>query len=90
MWTFACADALLEKRIWMEHGANTTYVQYTVVRARLPLRLSAKVLVNFRGYHSLTHAPEGHMDVQSVEQRRARASLCGSGALLSSQRRSSG
>ena len=36
VWTFACADALLEKRIWMEHGANTTYVQYTVVRASRP------------------------------------------------------
>jgi hypothetical protein len=34
VWTFACADALIEKRIWMEHGANTTYVQYTAVRAR--------------------------------------------------------
>src|SRR5208283_5142812 len=66
VWTFACADALLEKRIWMEHGANTTYVQYTLVRARHPARLSAKVLVNYRGYHCLTHAPEGHMDVQSL------------------------
>ena len=30
VWTFACADALLQKRIWMEHGHNTTYVQYTL------------------------------------------------------------
>jgi predicted glycogen debranching enzyme len=44
VWTCACADAQIEKRIWMEHGANTTYVQYTVVRARRPVRLSAKVL----------------------------------------------
>ena len=67
VWTFACADALLEKRIWMEHGANTTYVQYTLVRASRPMRLSAKVLVNYRGYHSLTHAPEVYMDVQPVD-----------------------
>ena len=51
VWTFACADALIEKRIWMEHGANTTFVRYAVVRARLPMRLSAKVLVNYRGFH---------------------------------------
>ncbi len=25
VWTFACANALLEKRIWMQPGANTTY-----------------------------------------------------------------
>jgi len=66
VWTFACGDALLEKRMWMEHGANTTYVQYTVVRASQPLKVSAKVLVNFRDYHSLTHAWEGGMDVQPV------------------------
>ena len=67
VWTFACADALLEKRIWMEHGANTTYVQYTVARARRPLRLSAKVLVNYRGYHFLTNASAWHIDVQSTD-----------------------
>jgi predicted glycogen debranching enzyme len=66
-WTFACADALLEKRIWMEHGANTTYVQYTVVRARRPLRLAAKVLVNYRDFHCLTRARETRIDVQSVD-----------------------
>ena len=67
VWTFACADALLEKRIWMEHGANTTYVQYTVVRASRPLRLVARILVNWRGYHCLTHAPEGFIDVRSAD-----------------------
>jgi predicted glycogen debranching enzyme len=66
VWTFACADAQLEKRIWMEHGTNTTLVQYRVVRARRPLHLAAKVLVNYRGYHDLTHALETAMDVQPV------------------------
>ena len=26
--TFSCADAVLEKRVWMEPSANTTYIQY--------------------------------------------------------------
>jgi predicted glycogen debranching enzyme len=68
VWTFACADALLEKRIWMEHGENTTYVQYTVLRASRPLQLVAKTLVNWRGYHCLTHAPESFIDVQSADE----------------------
>jgi len=67
VWTFACADALLEKRIWMQHGANTTYVQNTVVRASHPLKLAAKVMVNWRGYHCLTHAPDSYIDVQPVD-----------------------
>ncbi|HET7340481.1 MAG TPA: glycogen debranching enzyme N-terminal domain-containing protein, partial [Methylomirabilota bacterium] len=28
VWTYACGDARLEKRVWMEPGTNTTYVRY--------------------------------------------------------------
>src|SRR5437867_4385815 len=56
VWTFACADALLEKRVWMQHGANTTYVRYKLVRASRALELTVKALVNYRDYHSSTHA----------------------------------
>ena len=51
VWTFAFADALLEKRIWMQQGANTTYVQYLLRRATEPLQLTTRVLVNYRNYH---------------------------------------
>ena len=27
VWTYALADALIEKRVWMRQGENTTYVQ---------------------------------------------------------------
>lgn len=66
VWTFALADALLEKRVWMAHGENTTYVEYRVVRARTSVKLTAKVLVNYRDYHALTRADAWRMDVQSV------------------------
>ena len=36
VWRFAIGDALLEKRVWMRHGENTTYVQYTVLRGSQP------------------------------------------------------
>ncbi len=54
VWTYGCADARLEKRVWMEQGANTTYVQYRLARARRPLALEAAVLVNYRDYHGTT------------------------------------
>ena len=54
VWTFALANALLEKRIWMQPGANTTYIQYRLARATGPLGLSIKALVNYRDYHSTT------------------------------------
>ena len=36
VWTYALGDALLEKRVFMEPGANTTYVRYRLLRARSP------------------------------------------------------
>src|SRR5574342_61321 len=32
VWNFAFADVLLEKRIWMQQGANITYVRYQLQR----------------------------------------------------------
>ncbi|MDC0684984.1 amylo-alpha-1,6-glucosidase [Sorangium sp. wiwo2] len=51
-WRYACADALLEKRIWMEHGQNTTYIAYTALRAREPLRFTARAIANNRVFHN--------------------------------------
>src|SRR5215471_17269233 len=32
VWQLAIGDALLEKRIWMQQGENTTFVQYSLIR----------------------------------------------------------
>lgn len=63
VWSFALAEALLEKRVWMQHGANTTYVRYDLVRGTQPVHLTLKALVNYRDYHSQTHAGEWRMHV---------------------------
>jgi predicted glycogen debranching enzyme len=67
VWTFACGDALLEKRVWMEPGANTTYVHYGLVRASGPARLALTALVNYRDFHSSTHAGTWRMGVARVD-----------------------
>src|SRR3989442_8867778 len=66
VWTFAVADARVEKRIWMEQGANTTYVRYRVLRARTALVLQLKVLVNYRDSHGATRGDGWRMDVTPV------------------------
>ena len=66
VWSFACADALLEKRIWMQPGANTTYIRYDLRRASAPLTLAIKALVNYRDYHALTRAGDWRMRVETV------------------------
>jgi predicted glycogen debranching enzyme len=67
VWTFAIGDALLEKRIWMQAGENTTYIRYDLVRGSLPLELSLKTFVNYRDHHSNTEANNWHMNVEKVE-----------------------
>lgn len=56
VWNFAFADGLLEKRLWMQQGENTTYIRYSYLRGSQPISLSLKALVNYRDYHSSTHS----------------------------------
>ncbi|MBW4468283.1 MAG: amylo-alpha-1,6-glucosidase [Pegethrix bostrychoides GSE-TBD4-15B] len=65
-WRFACADALLEKRIWMQQGANTTYVQYHLLRASQPVALLLKALVNYRDHHGGIRSWGWQMGVERV------------------------
>ena len=67
VWSYALADALLEKRVWMKHGENTTYVQYTLVRGTAPAEVSLKALVNYRDYHAATHAGDWKMQVELLD-----------------------
>jgi len=68
VWTFALADALLEKRIFMRRGENTTYVLYRLLRGSAPLRITIKALINYRDYHGETR--DGWtMRVETVSQR---------------------
>ena len=67
VWTFALADALLEKRVWMRQGENTTYIEYTLVRGSAQVEMELKALVNYRDFHSLTHAGNWRMNIQPVD-----------------------
>ncbi len=66
VWTYAVADALLEKRVWMEPGANTTFVRYALRRARGPVRLGLDALVNYRDYHGTTRGGDWRLEVAAV------------------------
>lgn len=68
VWHFACADALLEKRLWMQPGADTTYIRYTVLRASQPLDLTIKALANYRDHHGSTQGGDWHMTIAPVDR----------------------
>ncbi|MFM7641841.1 MAG: amylo-alpha-1,6-glucosidase [Cyanobium sp.] len=65
-WRYALGDALLEKRLWMQPGAHTTFVHYRLLQARQPVRLSLTVLVNARSHHVGTTHPE--ISLQAVSR----------------------
>src|SRR5271170_2760389 len=68
VWRFALGDALLEKRIWMKQGENTTYIQFRLLRASAPIDLDGKMLVNYRDFHNTTHASDWQMRVEPVNR----------------------
>ena len=82
VWTYACGDALLEKRVWMEPGANTTYVHYAVLRAAEPVALTLRALVNYRDYHATTRGEGRAMEVAPVAQGLRVRAFDGAAALL--------
>lgn len=67
VWRFACRDALLEKKVWMQPGVNVTYVRYHLCRATKPLTLTIKALVNYRDYHGSTQGGDWRMSIDSIE-----------------------
>lgn len=55
VWRYAVADALIEKRIVMKPGHNTTYVNIQVLRASDELIVDLMPLCTYRDYHSQSH-----------------------------------
>lgn len=66
-WTYALgSEVRLQKRVWMQAGANTTYVHYTCLESPRPLALVLETLVNYRDHHRLTRAMGQWMRVEPV------------------------
>ena len=58
VWRFAIGDVRIEQRIWMEQGANTTYLAFRLLstnKVKRPLKLAIKLLANSRDHHGSGH-----------------------------------
>ena len=64
-WSYALGDAILEQRVWMAHGANTTYVTYTLARGSDPMHLAIRPLCTYRDFHHLA-VPRWEADIRPV------------------------
>jgi len=54
VWTYRCADALLEQRVWMARGRNSTYLTFRLREAAGALDLELRPLCTYRDYHAHT------------------------------------
>jgi predicted glycogen debranching enzyme len=70
VWTYACGDALLEQRLWMAHGRNTTYLTFKLREAGGPLDLELRPLCTYRDYHA--HSRGGWAPEVAREERGCR------------------
>ena len=50
--TWAIGDALLEQRVWMAYGKNTTYVEYRLLRGSGFIEIELKPFCTYRDYHT--------------------------------------
>jgi len=66
VWTYALADAILTKRVWMEPGANTTYVRYDLPRSGGPVTLELAAMVDYRDHHGNTRAGGWTMAIDPI------------------------
>jgi len=58
VWRYHVAGQVVEMRVWMEPGANTTYLAYRLVSAAgpraVPAALNVSLLINARDHHGST------------------------------------
>jgi predicted glycogen debranching enzyme len=54
VWRYVIGDALLEQRVTMVHGENTTLVSFKLLRATAPVELALRPFCTYRDYHGRT------------------------------------
>ena len=69
VWTYAFADALLERRMWMERDAQVTYVEWRLRDASGPIELCLKALL------TIAIITRSRVHTTSRASRRSKASL---------------
>jgi predicted glycogen debranching enzyme len=67
VWHFALGEALVERRIAMQPGANVTVVRYRFLRGPGSMRFILKALVDYRDFHATSRAGGRDLRVERVD-----------------------
>jgi predicted glycogen debranching enzyme len=66
VFAFAVGDTVIERRVWMAYGSDTTYVRYTVAGGEREVLLELTPIVTWHDHHALGHESDGTPDVSIV------------------------
>ncbi|MGY9047441.1 glycogen-debranching protein [Puniceibacterium antarcticum] len=69
VWRYVTPHFTLEKRVFMDHGANVTRIHYACLRADAPLSLTLRPIADCRDYHSRSFAADWLPDVTAQGDR---------------------
>jgi predicted glycogen debranching enzyme len=70
VWRYALGETVVERRVWMPHGHDTTCLSFSLVRGDEPVEIEVLPLVTERGFHSLA-TPEGEPEMEIAGARMA-------------------
>jgi predicted glycogen debranching enzyme len=62
VWRYAAGEVLVERRVWMPHGEQATWLTFRLARGERPVRLEVSPLVVERSFHSLATARTPRVD----------------------------
>lgn len=69
VWRYTIGDSLLEKRVFMPHAQNTTYITYRLLSGSSKLRLKLLPSVHFRSHDAPVSAPlPEKFTLQSIDE----------------------
>lgn len=70
VWIYEVGDSLVEKRVFMPHEQNTTYISYRLLRGSSALRLKLLPSVHFRSHDAPVSSPlPAAFTLQSLDER---------------------
>ena len=65
VWRYDCAGVVIEKRLWMDHGANVTRIEYLLLTAPGAVTLKVDVFSDSRDYHSRSFASDWRPEISA-------------------------
>jgi predicted glycogen debranching enzyme len=96
VWTFEVEGLTIEKRVYLPHRQNTTFINYRVTEGSGSVKLQLRPAINFRGHEAPVNTPlapyevtfhDHRFEIKTGDERPLRMIHLGEGAYFSIEKR---